>query len=165
MLERTSALPDVKSFEGDGIAIIEASDFTLTQVAGNPKALKTVLPKLPESVGKAVDYAGKIILRIGPSQLWVIGTPPNPHNDLFLTPLSSSRTRIKLNGPRTPDVLSKCAAIDFHPKNFTTSKFVMTGIHHMPVLIHCVADDGFHLYVMRTFALHLWEVLVDAAHS
>ncbi len=84
---------------------------------------------------------------------------------IVVTPLSSSRSRIALEGPRSREVLAKCSAIDFHLKIFTPGQFVITGIHHMPGLIHRVSVDGFHLYVMRTFAQHLWEVLVDAAHS
>ncbi len=39
----------------------------------------------------------------------------------------------------------------------------MTGIHHTPVLIHCTGENSFHIYALRTFALSLWEWLVDAA--
>jgi methylglutamate dehydrogenase subunit D len=165
MLERVSAFGDVQALERVGIRFAEAPDFVLTQVAGEPKALKTAFPKQPDAVGVAVDYAGKVIMRIGPNHLWIIGTPPEPHDGLFLTPLSSSRSRIMLEGSNVRAVLAKCAAIDFHDKTFTSGKFVMTGIHHMPVLIHCVEPDNFHVYGLRTFALSLWEVLVDAGHS
>jgi methylglutamate dehydrogenase subunit D len=163
MLEGISALGKIQRL--DGIRFAEALDFVLTQVAGEPKALKTAFPKQPDAIGFAVDYAGKVIMRIGPNHLWIIGTPPEPHDGLFLTPLSSSRSRIMLEGSKARVVLAKCAAIDFHPKVFTSGHFVMTGIHHMPVLIHCVEPDNFHVYGLRTFALSLWEVLVDAGHS
>jgi methylglutamate dehydrogenase subunit D len=39
----------------------------------------------------------------------------------------------------------------------------MTGMHHVPVLIHCVGKNKFHIYVMRTFALSIWDWLVEAA--
>ncbi len=85
--------------------------------------------------------------------------------DIFVTSLSSSRTCIALEGIRSRDVLAKCAVIDCHPKTFKPNHFAMTGIHHMPVLIHCNGADEFHICIMRTFALSLWEVLVDAGHS
>jgi sarcosine oxidase gamma subunit len=33
------------------------------------------------------------------------------------------------------------------------------------VLIHCTSDDTFHVYALRTFALGVWEWLVDAAEG
>jgi methylglutamate dehydrogenase subunit D len=165
MLDRVSALAGTAPFHGDHIQIQENSSTMLTQVAGDEKALKTAFPKLPATVGVAAEYAGKTFLRVGPDQLWVIGTAPDVHNGLFLTPLSSSRTCIAIEGARAREVLAKCAAIDFHAQVFKPDRFVMTGIHHMPVLIHCTAADTFHIYTLRTFARHTWEILVDAAHS
>ena len=165
MLERASALSGTATFIGEGIRVAEAAEFMLTQAAGDSKTLKKCFREIPKTVGMAVDYAGKTIMRIGPHQLWIVGSPPEQHEGLFFTPLSSSRTRMLIEGQRSRDVLAKCAAIDFHDKVFTPGQFVMTGIHHMPVLIHCVEPDSFHVYGLRTFALSLWEVLVDAGHS
>ncbi len=165
MLERVSALAGVARFERDGIRIAEFADFTLTQVAGDPKSLKSSFPGTSEQVGIAVVTARATIMRVGLSQLWVVETRPEHYEGLYATPLTSSRTRISLEGSSSRAVLAKCAAIDFHPTVFTPGRFVMTGIHHMPVLIHCVEPDSFHVYGLRTFALSLWEVLVDAGHS
>ncbi len=165
MLEQVSALAGIASFEGDGILISGSTAFVLSQIAGEQKALKKRFPRLPDVVGVAVSDAGKTIMRIGPQQLWIIGTSPEQHQDLSVIPLSSSRSRIKLEGTRARDMLAKCAAIDFHPKVFTPGHFVMTGIHHMPVLIHCWGVDQFDIYILRTFARSLWEVLIDAGHS
>jgi methylglutamate dehydrogenase subunit D len=165
MLDRVSSLELASAHVSEGLRIAESPDFVLTQVAGDAKALKRSISKAPERVGIAVEYAGKLLMRIGPHQLWVIGTPPEAFDGLYLTPLSSSRARIEIKGHRAREVLVKCAAIDFHPKQFKQGQFVMTGIHHMPVLIHCTAADAFHIYAMRTFALHLWEILTDAGYS
>jgi methylglutamate dehydrogenase subunit D len=162
MLERVSPLPEKYALEGSDFHIREVSDFVLTQVAGDTKALKKAFPKAPAAIGDAVERDQRLLLRIGPTQLWVIGSPPEVGDSLFLTPLSSSRTLLVIEGSRAREVLSGCAAIDFHPKVFGIGQFAMTGIHHMPVLIHCIGEDAFHLYVMRTFALTMWEILVDA---
>jgi methylglutamate dehydrogenase subunit D len=165
MLERKSALAAAASYEAEGIRIAEVQDFTLTQVAGQETALKTAFPKLPERVGAIAEHAGRTMLRIGPKQLWIIGTAPEASEAVYLTPLSSSRTLIAIEGPTARQLLANCAAIDFHPRAFTSGTFAMTGIHHMPVVIHCTGADSFHVYALRTFAQHLWETLVDAAHS
>jgi methylglutamate dehydrogenase subunit D len=165
VLDARSPLEGVTPLKHDTLRLFEAQDYSLTQVAGDAKVLKTAFPKLPQGVGVAIDYAGKTLFRVGPDQLWIVGTPPERHVGLFFTPLTSSRTRLCIEGQRARDVLSKSAMIDFHSKVFTPGRFVMTGIHHMPVMIHCVDANIFHLYIMRTFALHLWEILTDAAHS
>jgi heterotetrameric sarcosine oxidase gamma subunit len=165
MLERVSALAGIVPFHGDGVQVFDIVTPTLTQVAGDAQALTTAFPKLPATVGVVVEYAGKSFLRVGPHQLWVIGAAPELQDGLFLAPLSSSRMCIAIEGPRARAVLAKCAAIDFHAQAFKPDRFVMTGVHHMPALIHCAAADRFHVYTLRTFALHMWEIFVDAAHS
>jgi sarcosine oxidase subunit gamma len=158
MLKASSALASAKPHKSDTLTIAEARDFTLTQYAGAEKDLKKALGKLPARVGLVQDS----LLRIGPTQIWSLSDAVEAH-DCFITPLSSSRTRIEISGAPARDVLSKCAAIDFHPKEFKAGSFVMTGIHHVPVLVHCVNTETFHIYVMRTFALSIWDFVTDAA--
>jgi sarcosine oxidase gamma subunit len=33
------------------------------------------------------------------------------------------------------------------------------------VTIHCIADNSFHIYALRTFALNVWEWLCDIAEG
>ncbi len=85
-------------------------------------------------------------------------------NDVaILTPLSHSRTRIFIEGVPARDVLSKGIPLDFHPTVFKPGMFAMTGIHHTPVLVHCVSDHRFEIYALRTFALSVYDWLTDAA--
>ncbi len=153
MLKPRSALEGKAKFEMAGLALSEAPDFTLTQIAGDEKTLKKIFGKLPE-----FGVAKNNVLRIGPSQFWVLGEVPAAKN-CFLTPLSSSRTRILVEGKLATSLLQACAAIDFG--GMKPADFVMTGMHHVPVTVHCLAEDKFHLYVMRTFALSIWDWLVD----
>jgi Sarcosine oxidase, gamma subunit family len=183
MFKASSALASAKPYVSDQLTIVEAPDFTLAQYAGSEKDLKKTLGKLPSRVGIVQDG----LLRVNPTQIISI-QPLNRHsresgnlphamspgsdsrlrgNDgmggVFVTPLSSSRTRIEISGTPARFVLAKCAAVDFHKSEFKPNTFVMTGIHHVPVLIHCVSADTFHMYVMRTFALSIWDHLTDAA--
>jgi heterotetrameric sarcosine oxidase gamma subunit len=57
----------------------------------------------------------------------------------------------------------KGIAIDFHPAVFTPGTFAMTGVHHMPLLVHCTGENSFHIYAMRSFAMSMWEWFSDAA--
>ena len=158
MLKRSSALASGKPFVSALLTISEAPEFTLTQYAGTEKDLKKALGKLPAKIGIFQDG----LFRISPTQIWSLNEPIAAPN-CFVTPLSSSRTRIEISGSPAREVLAKCAAIDFHKNEFKTGSFAQTGIHHVPVLIHCVAGEIFHLYVMRTFALSIWDHVTDAA--
>ena len=158
MLNRTSALVSASPYVSTKLSITEASDFKLTQYAGTEKDLKNALGKLPSKMGIVQDN----VFRINPTQIWSLNEPVAAPN-CFVTPLSSSRTRIEISGGPARDVLAKCAALDFYKNEFIAGSFAQTGIHHVPVLIHCVAGEIFHLYVMRTFALSIWDYITDAA--
>jgi heterotetrameric sarcosine oxidase gamma subunit len=183
MLKASSALASAKPYVSNQLTITEAPDFTLTQYAGADKDLKKALGKLPARVGIVQDN----LLRVAPDQIWALhslsrhsregGNPSSSSepkldsrlrgNDggggVFITELSSSRTRIEISGAPARDLLAKCAAIDFHKSEFMPNSFAMTGMHHVPVLIRCVTGDTFHIYVMRTFALSIWDHITDAA--
>ena len=165
MLEIRSALADAKSFSHPDVSLTEAPDFVLTQLAGSDKDLQKCLGKLPGKVGVVLEHRDFQVLRIAPHQLWVLGDAPKTASGVYATSLSSGRTRIALSGSRARELLSACAAIDFHPDNFKPGHFVLTGIHHTPVLIQCIGEDTFHIFGLRTFAQNLWEWLCDVAEG
>ena len=161
MLERRSALAAALPYRSSVLQMGEAGGFSLCQVFSK-EAL------LPAKVGTAGEYMGCTVLRVGPSQFWFIA----PHTDDLaaelkglgaVTPLSHSRVRIFLEGDVARDVLAKGIPLDFHKSAFEPGMFAMTGLHHTPVLVHCVSDSRFELYALRTFAISLWEWLTDAA--
>ena len=157
MLKATSALEGMAAFATPGLRMAEAPDFKLTQIAGDEKSLKKALGKLPD-MGKA---AGNVI-RVAPSQFWILGEVPEAKN-CFLTPLSSSRTRILIAGEKAVSLLKACAAIEFSA--LKSGDYVLTGMHHVPVLVHCIGEGQFHLYVLRTFSHSIWDWLVDATEG
>jgi heterotetrameric sarcosine oxidase gamma subunit len=165
MLELRSPLGAAARLERTGVVLEETANLTLTQVAGETAALRKLLGKIPGKVGVAQEHDGAVFFKTGAKQLWIVGKAPTAAEGVYVTPLSSSRTRISLSGESARDVLAASAAIDFHEKHFKPGHFVMTGIHHTPVLIHCVGDNSFHIYAMRTFALAVWKWLSDAAEG
>jgi sarcosine oxidase gamma subunit len=160
MLKATSALATAASFQSDKLAIVERTEFSLIQISGAEKDLKKALKKIPAAVGVVQNN----LLRISPTQIWSFAPVAEAAN-CFITPLSSSRVCIEISGAAARNILAKCAAIDFHPTQFTPGQFVQTGIHHVPVLIQCLAGEFFHLYVMRTFALSIWDYVTDAGQE
>lgn len=168
MLERRSALASAKPYGSAALRIEEAPGFTLTQVAGLAPGFETALARivgaLPERIGIAHDNAGRTVMRIGPSQFWIVAPQADDLSGIgAVTPLSSSRTRILIDGAPARDVLAKGIALDFHPSAFAPGAFAQTGLHHTPVLVHCIAGNAFHLYAMRSFAMSVWDWLADAA--
>jgi methylglutamate dehydrogenase subunit D len=165
MLDAHSPLGVDPRFDRNAVLLSEAAGFTLTQVAGEDKVLRKPLGKLPAKVGTVVEHEGNTLFRIGAKQIWILGEAPSASGDIYITPLSSGRSRILLEGLSARDVLSACALIDFSPREFKPGQFVMTGIHHTPVTIHCIAENSFHIYALRTFALNVWEWLCDIAEG
>lgn len=168
MLERTSALAGTPPVELPDLRLDEAKGFHLLQVARPSKSAVSIIGKFPEQVGRASVHQSRTLMRIGPSRYWVIeekttGLASELQGQAIMTPLSHSRTRILLEGPRARAVLARSAPLDFHPGSFAPQDFALTGIHHMPVLIHCIGVHAFHIYALRTFALSVWEWLEDAA--
>lgn len=168
MLDRRSALTSARPYASPILQIGEARGFSLLQAAGPAKAISPITGKLPSKVGVATQYGGRTLMRTGENQFWIIG----PENDAIakklegvaiLTPLSHSRTRIFIEGAPARDVLSKSIPLDFHPTMFKSGMFAMTGIHHTPVLVHCVGENRFEIYALRTFALSVYDWLTDAA--
>jgi sarcosine oxidase subunit gamma len=171
MLERRSALASAKPFASDKLKLGEVRGFTLTQAAGFTKNfeadLAAIAGALPENNDRAVESNGRTIFRTGPLQFWLVGPEGDDLSETLagkcvVTPLSHSRTRISIEGPAARDLLAKGIPLDLDESVFTPGKFAMTGLHHTPVLLHCVAPQRFELYAMRTFALDAWQWLEDA---
>lgn len=172
MLDRRSALASFKPVSSPMISLGEARDFSLTQAAvftpDAESAIAAVTGALPPTADKAVASNGRMIFRTAPLQFWLVGPedddlPRRLAGACIVTPLSHSRTRIFIEGPAARTVLAKGIPLDFHEAVFTPGMFAMTGLHHTPVLLHCVAAHRFELYAMRTFAANVWEWLEDAA--
>lgn len=172
MLERRSALASATPYVSPVLTIAERPGFTLTQVAGLDAGFESKLAALvgplPEAVSRAAHHHGRTLFRIGPAQFWVIGPETDDlaqrlAGQCAVTPLTSSRVRIALDGAPAREVLARLAPVDVHPTVFTPGSVALTGIHHTPVTIHCTGDNAFDIYAMRTFAMTVWEVVSDAA--
>lgn len=166
---------------GERTLLIEAHPpLVLAQLAlyrdGAPRAQAVVravlgldLPVSATVVGVAGDVR---VYRTGPEQYWVrapdertvaaLSTALDPR-DGAVTPLSSSRALVSIDGPSVRDVLAKGLAIDLDPSVFRVGQFAQTGLHHVGVLVERRAEQGFDLYLPRTFAVTLLEWLTDAA--
>ena len=172
MLERRSALASARPYVSAVLNIAERPGFTLTQVAGlSPDfeaRLAAVVGTPPEKVQQAQVNGAHTLFRIGPAQFWIVGpetddAPSRLEGQCAVTPLSSSRVRIALDGAPAREVLARLIPVDLHPSVFTPGTVALTGIHHTPVTVPCTGESSFDSSAMRTFALNVWEAVTDAA--
>jgi sarcosine oxidase subunit gamma len=168
MLERRSALASARPYVSAKLSIAERAGFTLTQVAGPEDKIAAAIGTLPQKVERAQVIGAHTIFRIGPAQFWIVGPEQDDTASRLpglcaVTPLSHSRVRIALSGAPARAVLAKLMPVDVHASAFTPGSVALTGLHHTPVTVHCTGEDAFDLYVMRTFALNVWDVVTDAA--
>lgn len=90
--------------------------------------------------------------------------------DPALTPvldLSHSRMLLRISGAAAPDLMARLMPIDFDTQVFGVGRFVQSGIHTVPVLVHRAADMAgapvFDLYLPRSFAASLWDFIAQTA--
>ncbi len=79
--------------------------------------------------------------------------------------VSSSRTVLRLTGPKVRDVLAAGCPIDLHPNAWQAGKCATTVLDHFTVTIDCIAADTFDVYVPRGFAQSLYEWLMEAGEE
>jgi sarcosine oxidase subunit gamma len=112
------------------------------------------------------------LYRTAPDACWVLASDPRvvPHllaavpvSAGCVTVLTHSRLRLLLDGPAARTVLGAGISVDLHPRSFAVGEFAQTALHHTGVVLERCAQDRYELYVLRTFALSIWEWLLDAA--
>ncbi len=162
-----------------GAVLEEQRPAAIVQINGAPPEarLATALGYLglsatPEPC-RACPGKGGTLLWNGPGQ-WLAVSPSTPARDFLndlrralepsgatVTDLSHARTVIRIAGPKARDVMLKGCPLDL--ERFQVNDCGSSLLGHLNVLIHCVGDQNFDLYVFRSFGLALWEWLIDAA--
>jgi sarcosine oxidase subunit gamma len=127
---------------------------------------------LPPATGQVQHTPAAALYRTAPDSYWVVTSQPGVISQLgnavapscgTVTCLSHSRVRLAVEGPQARAVLAAGISVDLHPRSFAVGAFAQTGLHHSGVLLERCAPDRYELYVLRTFAVSIWEWLLDAA--
>jgi heterotetrameric sarcosine oxidase gamma subunit len=188
VLERQSALAGALRLEGCDdsggrrrLRLGEVRGWRLVQLAAFPatvaeveRAVRPLLGvDLPAQGGLVITAQKRQLMKTGPEAFWVV---THEAEDLTVslraavrsalgavTPLSNSRTRIYIEGPDAPRVLSMGIPLDFQQQSFRVDHFALTGLHHTSILVHRSGEERYELYALRSFALWTWEWLTDAA--
>ena len=77
--------------------------------------------------------------------------------------VSDLRAVFELAGPRARDALRKGCAIDLHPRVFGPGDCALTALARVRVAL-CQLDDrpAYRILIERSYAVYLWDWLVDA---
>ncbi len=187
MADRRSALAEVLKTgvlgavgtTGPGVEIKELKPLTTVQVAAfDPdRAASAVGAALgaPAPTGRnGVATAGDAtILWTGPGR-WLIVEPESrdlssllahhcPGDVAAVTDLGHARTALRAEGPKVRDLLAKLCTLDVDPTVFPPGSCAQTQLGQAGVLLYCRAQDGFDVFLPRSFAVSAWESIIDAA--
>jgi len=79
--------------------------------------------------------------------------------------VSGQRTTIELEGPNVREVLAHLWEQDLREKNFPVASVSQGLMAKVPVIVCHIAPFRYRAMVRSSFALHLWNALVDAAEE
>ncbi|WP_420404717.1 sarcosine oxidase subunit gamma [Nisaea sp.] len=186
---RRSALSNVRvpgdfgatPFNGPGIHLAERAPLSVVQVETGAErtgelieATGTTLGITPSQVPNAATGTGRPrILGTGTGR-WIVVEPESRDlagilraalpESTAVTDLSHARVCLRLSGREARTLLAKGCSIDLHPDAFRPETSRMTSLFHSAVLIDCrSAGPVYDIYVHRSYAVHLFEMLLDGA--
>ena len=158
--------------EESGFALLQVSAFTGSEGELERIAQHVLGAELPQRVGAPGGCEDRHIFKVGPGQFWIVGPQDAriaclqdavPRQIGSTVSLSHGRTRLFIDGASSRAVLSGGIALDLHPEVFRPGAYALTDLQHTPVLLHRVSQHRYELYVLRTYAVWVWEWLTDAA--
>jgi sarcosine oxidase subunit gamma len=162
------------------LIIGEVSGFALVQACafiGRVGELERIVQRvagvsLPCSMGSTGRSAHHHIFKVGPERFWIVGPQEPalaslrdavPREIGSIVALSHGRTRLFIEGAASRAVLSTGIALDLQPQIFPPDAYALVDLQRTPVLLHRVGCCRYELYVLRTYAVWIWEWLTDAA--
>ena len=183
MVERASALEGhsaPRQFgligpDGPGIRLSERSLTSLWLIAAWPERLAATGAAAAKAAGvdaapgpgASVTGKGGSLLRIEALK-WLLASadeiarPALDATDGTVLELSHARTVIHVSGQGALDLMARMVPLDLRPAAFPEGSVANTGLHHVGVTI-LARDGGFDIFVLRSFGLSVWEIMVESA--
>lgn len=187
MAERISALhgdtpasiaskPNQRAREGE-VVLREVHNLRLYQICAWHDTAQQVAEKVAQSAGVGkIDMAlvtsrktvtigtNGAVLPIAPVKWWLVGAlPPSltPAQGATLD-LSHSRTHVRISGPCATQLLNRYLPLDLRPQSFPVGTVAASAVHHVGITMWH-SQQGYELFIPRSFALSIWEMLVETA--
>ena len=152
----------------------EVENLKLYQIAFWPETLESMETTLEQSIGilsipepnKSISKNNIAIIRIEPLKIWILGAsaPLFKPEEASTLDLSHSRSRLEISGPKATKLLNSFLPIDLRKKSFPQGTVASTVFHHVGVTLWHT-NDGYELFLPRSFALSLWELLLSGAEQ
>ena len=174
-----SALSGMKTPEAPSGAAITLEDvfpFSLHQIAAWPDtvakagavAAKQAGCASAPDPGHAMIGSASALLRVEPLKWWLISpdsdvAPPKiADTQGAALDLSHSRTWIRVSGDKSETLLNHFLPLDLRDGAFPPGSVASTAFHHVGITLWR-EEAGYSLLVPRSFAVSLWELLVETA--
>ncbi|MBO9424987.1 hypothetical protein J7444_09670 [Labrenzia sp. R4_1] len=159
-----------------GVTLSEVTRFTLFQIATWPETWKSVGEEVARVAGTETEPGPGMtaqgvegtLLRIEPLTWWLIRRDDCQNRislaieDGVVLDLSSSRTWIKLDGPKATHLLNHFLPLNLSDTAFPVGSVASSAFHHIVITLWR-DETGFNLLFPRSFAVSLWEQLTDSA--
>lgn len=168
-------------FSGPGIQLSERGPLSIVQIEARAGAVSDLIVATESAVGAAPSAEPNAASGTGAPRIlgtgtgrWLLSEPETRDlaahlraalpDSVAVTDLGHARTVLRLTGSKARDLLAKGTGIDLHPSAFPADTSRMTGLFHTSVLIDCrSAAPVYDIYVHRSYAVHLFEMLLDGA--
>jgi sarcosine oxidase subunit gamma len=134
-------------------------------------ALNVEWPKLTG----AIAHGRVDVICVGPAEWLVLKSDPDASvllqklsasfaaSPFRFVDVSSSLSRIELEGPHARTLLSKSCALDVHPDVFRPGRSARTRFAGMPVIVWCQTPSQFQLIVTSSYSEYLVDWLTDTS--
>ncbi len=186
MVERTQPLAGIaragrhgpESAGGPGVTLSLPPRGSLWQVAPWAGTFDAVAAKLAAALGaEALPAPGRmaaagdrLVAHVEPLKYWVMG-PDGAECPLALDPeegatldLSHNDSAVRVTGPKAADLIARLCPIDLRERSFPPMSFASTQAHHM--ITRVLRTEAFYeVWVMRSFAQDMWELLTHHAEQ
>lgn len=166
--------------EGAGVRLREMRPGSIVEAAAWPGQEEALAAAITSATGLALSAApqsgavadGKSGFGIGPGKFLIVDRAEGAAETLrqavgiatgTVCDLSHGRTAIRIEGPKAEWVLAKLFALDFPAAAFPVGEGRATVHHDIFCAIQRIGEDGFDLYVFRSFARSFWTMLCHAA--
>lgn len=129
---------------------------------------------MPEP-GQSIEARERRVIWLAPGRWLIVGKDQTygetarmleaASSNAAVNDVSSSRAAVRVSGPNVRDVLASSCTIDLHPSQFKAGMSASTNLAHIAVIMDCIDQDTFDLYVSRAYAVSFWEWLIEASEE
>lgn len=136
-----------------GVSVEQIAGFSLWQVASWPETI--------HETAEYVNALGGDALRIEPLKWWVTGASELASSDSYtVLDLTASRCWLRLSGPNAAQLLNHFLPLDLSDVACPLGSVRSSGFHHIGITLWRT-QDGFNLFLPRSFAASLWELIYE----